>query len=79
MTAVRGGNVDGVHLTDQVSRIAARPANSVVGCEDGSPRGLATGDRYYLVADASRRVEKLRDNPSVSDNPPAHQPSIPPT
>jgi hypothetical protein len=58
MTAVRGGNVDGIHLADQFSQLVTRPANSVVGSEDSCPRGLTTNDRRNLVANASCRIEK---------------------
>jgi len=78
MAAVRGGDVDGVHLAYKVTQVATRRADTVIVCENRDLWGSTTNDSDNLMADSSGRFKKRGNNAPVPNDPPPHESSIAP-
>jgi len=78
MTAMWGGDVNGVHLAYEVAQVATRRANIVIVCESRDLGGITANDSDDLMADSSGRAKERGDNAPMANNPPPHQASIAP-
>ena len=78
MTAMWGGDVNGVHLAYEVAQVATRRADTVIVCESRDPGGITANNSDDLMADSSGRAKERGDNAPMPNNPPPHQASIAP-
>ncbi|SVA95817.1 uncharacterized protein METZ01_LOCUS148671 [marine metagenome] len=78
MTAVRSGDVSGVHLAYKVTQVATRRADTVIVCESRDPGGSTANDSDDLMADSSGRFKECGNNAPVPNDPPPHESSIAP-
>jgi hypothetical protein len=78
MTAVRSGDVNGVHIAYKVTQVTTRRADTVIVCESRDLRGSTANDSDNLMADSSGRFKKRGNNAPVPNDPPPHEPSIAP-
>ena len=71
--AVRGGDVDGIDVTNGIGCIDAGLSDFMACRECSDPREIATDDGGHLVADTPGCIQELRDDPPVPHHSPTHQ------